>query len=62
MKEQMTTNEQIDRIDSDIERMKKKIKLLQDKVAKLSDRKKRLQDRALLETISGIAPDYDQAQ
>lgn len=58
----MTTNEQIDRIDSDIDRIKKKIKLLQDKVAKLSDRKKRLQDRALLETISGIAPDYDQAQ
>lgn len=58
----MTTNEQIDRIDSDIDRIKKKIKLLQDKVAKLSDRKKRLQNRALLETISGIAPDYSQAQ
>lgn len=57
----MTTDEQIHRLDKDIERLKEKVKIYQGKISQLVERRKKLEDRALLETLNGIAPDYNQA-
>lgn len=62
VKKQMTTDEQIHRLDKDIERLKEKVKIYQGKISQLVERRKKLEGRALLETINGIAPDYQQAQ
>lgn len=57
-----STNDQIKRIETDILKVQTKIKAYQGKLSQLTEKRKQLQERALLEKISEIAPNYDEAQ
>ena len=55
-------NELLKRTEADILKVQTKIKAYQEKLSQLTEKRKQLQERALLEKISEIAPNYDEAQ
>lgn len=55
-------NDLIRRTEADILKVQTKIKAYQEKLSQLTEKRKQLQERALLEKISEIAPNYNEAQ
>ena len=55
-------NDLLKRTEADILKVQTKIKAYQEKLSQLTEKRKQLQERALLEKISEIAPNYDEAQ